>query len=41
MISLPVFSDEQAKRIKILLAAKVASMMGRKFEEGRLERGLL
>ena len=34
MISLPTFSDEQAKRIKILLAAKVASMMGRKFEEG-------
>ena len=34
MTTLPVFSGEQSKRIKILLAAKVASMMGRKFEEG-------
>lgn len=34
MNTLPAFSDEQAKRTKILLAAKVASMMGRKLEEG-------
>lgn len=34
MTTLPVFTDEQAKRTKILLAAKVASMMGRKLEEG-------
>lgn len=34
MNTLPVFSDEQAERTKILLAAKVASMMGRKLEEG-------
>jgi hypothetical protein len=34
MITLPIFTDEQAKITKILLAAKVAAMMGRKFEEG-------
>lgn len=34
MATLAVFTAEQAKRAKILLAAKVASMMGRKLEEG-------
>lgn len=34
MTILPVFTDEQSRRAKILLAAKVASMMGRKLEEG-------
>lgn len=34
MKTLHIFSDEEAKRTKILLAAKVASMMGRKLEEG-------
>lgn len=34
MNTLAVFTDEQYKRAKILLAAKVASMMGRKLEEG-------
>ncbi|KIT16371.1 hypothetical protein [Jannaschia aquimarina] len=34
MTSLVVFTEEQKKRAKILLAAKVASMMGRKLEEG-------
>lgn len=34
MNTLRVFSEEEAKRTKILLAAKVASMMGRKLEEG-------
>ena len=34
MNALPVFSEEEKKRAKILLAAKVASMMGRKLEEG-------
>lgn len=34
MITLPVFTKEEKKRAKILLAAKVASMMGRKLEEG-------
>lgn len=34
MSTLPVFTDEENKRVKILLAAKVASMMGRKLEEG-------
>ncbi len=34
MSTLPVFTEEQTKRTKILLAAKVASMMGRKLEEG-------
>jgi len=34
MNSLRVFTDEEARAAKILLAAKVASMMGRKFEEG-------
>lgn len=34
MSTLVAFTDEQYKRAKILLAAKVASMMGRKLEEG-------
>ena len=34
MITLPVFTIEEAQRAKLLLAAKVASMMGRKLEEG-------
>lgn len=34
MTTLSVFSKIERKRAKILLAAKVASMMGRKFEEG-------
>ena len=34
MASLPVFSEDESKRAKILLAAKVALMMGRKLEEG-------
>jgi hypothetical protein len=34
MNALPAFTEEQKKRAKILLAAKVASMMGRKLEEG-------
>ena len=34
MNTVPAFSEEEAKRIKIFLAAKVASMMGRKIEEG-------
>ena len=34
MITLPVFDAVQAKRAKILLATQVASMMGRKLEEG-------
>jgi hypothetical protein len=34
MITLSAFSDEERKKAKILLAAKVASMMGRKLEEG-------
>ena len=34
MNTIPAFSEEEAKRIKIFLAAKVASMMGRKIEEG-------
>ena len=31
---LPVFSNQEFQRAKLLLAAKVASMMGRKLEEG-------
>lgn len=34
MNTLAVFTEDQYKRAKILLAAKVASMMGRKLEEG-------
>ncbi len=34
MITLPVFSADEAKRAKILLATRVAAMMGRKLEEG-------
>lgn len=34
MATLSAFSDEQARRAKILLATQVASMMGRKLEEG-------
>lgn len=34
MSTLPVFDEAQFKKTKILLAAKVASMMGRKLEEG-------
>lgn len=34
MNALSVFTDEEKKKAKILLAAKVASMMGRKLEEG-------
>jgi hypothetical protein len=34
MKALPVFTEEEKKRAKILLAAKVASKMGRKLEEG-------
>ncbi|MXW45592.1 MAG: hypothetical protein F4109_09140 [Gammaproteobacteria bacterium] len=34
MTTLPVFSDEEYSRAKTILAAKVASMMGRKLEEG-------
>ena len=34
MNTLPIFTDEDKRRTKILLAAKVASMMGRKLEEG-------
>lgn len=34
MNALAVFTEEEKKRAKILLAAKVASMMGRKIEEG-------
>ena len=34
MNTLPVFTAEEASRAKLLLAAKVASMMGRKLEEG-------
>jgi hypothetical protein len=34
MITLPVFGDEAAKRAKVLLATRVAMMMGRKLEEG-------
>lgn len=34
MKSLPVFNAEQKVRAKLLLATQVASMMGRKFEEG-------
>ena len=34
MSTLPVFSVEEKKRTKILLAAKVVSMRGRKLEEG-------
>ena len=34
MSTLPVFTEAEAGRAKILLAAKVASMMGRKLEEG-------
>ena len=34
MNALAVFTEEEKKRAKILLAAKVASMMGRKLEEG-------
>ena len=33
-MTLPAFSGDEAQRIKIFLAAKVASMMGRKLEEG-------
>jgi hypothetical protein len=32
--SLPAFTDEQFRRAKVLLATQVASMMGRKLEEG-------
>ena len=34
MNTLAVFTSEEASRAKLLLAAKVASMMGRKLEEG-------
>jgi hypothetical protein len=34
MITLPVFSTEEAARAKVLLATRVAAMMGRKLEEG-------
>ena len=34
MNTLPVFTTEEEQRGKLLLAAKVASMMGRKLEEG-------
>ena len=34
MDTVPAFSEEEAKRTKMFLAAKVASMMGRKLEEG-------
>jgi hypothetical protein len=34
MITLPVFSIEEAKRAKIFLATRVTAMMGRKLEEG-------
>ncbi|NVO25721.1 hypothetical protein [Donghicola mangrovi] len=34
MNTLPVFSQEEFERAKLLLAAQVASMMGRKLEEG-------
>lgn len=34
MVTLPVFSTEEAKRAKVLLATRVAMMMGRKLEEG-------
>ena len=34
MTTLPVFSDEEYSRAKAILAGKVASMMGRKLEEG-------
>lgn len=34
MTTLPVFSADEAKRAKVLLATQVAVMMGRKLEEG-------
>ena len=34
MATLKAFSDEEAKRVKLFLATQVASMMGRKLEEG-------
>jgi len=34
MITLPVFSAEEAKRAKVFLATQAAVMMGRKLEEG-------
>jgi hypothetical protein len=34
MPTLPAFTTDQAKRAKLLLATQVASMMGRKLEEG-------
>ena len=34
MTTLRAFSILQARKAKVLLAAKVANMMGRKFEEG-------
>ena len=34
MTTLPTFTTEEERRAKLLLAAKVASMMGRKLEEG-------
>lgn len=34
MHSLSAFSNLERRRAKVLLAAKVASMMGRKLEEG-------
>jgi hypothetical protein len=34
MVTLPVFSTDEATRAKIFLATQVDSMMGRKLEEG-------
>lgn len=34
MSTLPVFSSDRVRAVKVLLAGKVASMMGRKWEEG-------
>ena len=34
MATLKAFSDDEAKRVKLFLATQVASMMGRKLEEG-------
>lgn len=34
MVTLPAFSEQEAQRAKIFLATRVASMMGRKLEEG-------
>lgn len=34
MNSLPSLTTEESKTAKLILAAKVASMMGRKLEEG-------